>query len=76
MRPPYAVETVVNSRGQVIYQHAPRPRRLMSRAVAYVMTGALRGVLQYGTGKNAARMGLEFSFRALPSGKRVPLEER
>jgi membrane carboxypeptidase/penicillin-binding protein len=32
----------------------------MSRAVAYLMTGALRGVLQYGTGKGAARMGLDF----------------
>jgi membrane carboxypeptidase/penicillin-binding protein len=60
VRAPYAIETVVNSQGRLIYQHTPRPQRLMSRAVAYVMTGALRGVLQYGTGKNAARMGLDF----------------
>jgi penicillin-binding protein 1B len=60
VRPPYAIEAVVNSRGQMIYQHTPRPHRLMSRAVAYLMTGALRGVLQYGTGKGAARMGLNF----------------
>jgi penicillin-binding protein 1B len=60
VRPPYAIEAVVNGRGQVIYQHTPSPRRLMSRAVAYVMTGALRGVMEYGTGKGAARMGLDF----------------
>jgi penicillin-binding protein 1B len=57
---PYAIESVVNSRGQVIYRHEAQPRRLMSRAVAYVITAALRGVLQYGTGKNATRLGLNF----------------
>jgi membrane carboxypeptidase/penicillin-binding protein len=51
---------VVDARGKVIYEHTPHPQRLMSRAVAYLMTGALRGVLQYGTGKNAVRMGLDF----------------
>jgi penicillin-binding protein 1B len=60
VRAPYAIEAVVDSHGKVIYQHSPRPQRLMSRAVAYLMTGALRGVLQFGTGKNAARMGLDF----------------
>jgi penicillin-binding protein 1B len=60
VQPPYAIEAVVDSHGKVIYQHTARPHRLMSHAVAYLMTGALRGVLQYGTGKNAARMGLDF----------------
>jgi membrane peptidoglycan carboxypeptidase len=60
VRAPYAIEAVVNSKGQVVYQHTPRPQRLMSRAVAYIMTGALQGVLQYGTGKTAAHLGLDF----------------
>jgi membrane carboxypeptidase/penicillin-binding protein len=60
VRTPYAIETVVGPGGKVIYQHSPHPQRLMSRAVAYLITGALRGVLQYGTGKNAARLGLDF----------------
>ncbi len=60
VRSPYAIEAVVNGQGQLIYKHAPRAQRLMSRAVAYLMTGALRGVLEYGTGKSAARMGLDF----------------
>jgi penicillin-binding protein 1B len=60
IRAPYAIESVVNSQGRMIYEHAPRPQRLMSRAVAYVMTGALQGVLRYGTGKNASGMGLNF----------------
>jgi membrane carboxypeptidase/penicillin-binding protein len=57
---PYAIEAVVDGQGSVIYQHSPRPQRLMSRAVAYLMTGALRGVMQYGTAKSAARLGLDF----------------
>ena len=61
VRAPYAIEAVVDSHGKMIYQHSPQPQRLMSRAVAYLMTGALRGVLQYGTGKGAARMGLNFA---------------
>ncbi len=60
VRAPYAIEAVVDSHGKVIFQHTVRPQRLMSRAVAYLMTGALRGVMQYGTGKSAARMGLDF----------------
>ncbi len=60
VRPPYAIEAVVDSHGNVIYQHTARQERLMSRAVAYLMTGALQGVLQYGTGASAARMGLDF----------------
>jgi penicillin-binding protein 1B len=60
VRAPYAIESVVNSQGEVIYQHSSQPQRLMSRAIAYLMTGALRGVMQYGTGKSAARMGLDF----------------
>jgi penicillin-binding protein 1B len=60
VRAPYAIEAVVDSHGKMIYQHSLQPHRLMSRAVAYLMTGALRGVLQYGTGKGAARMGLNF----------------
>jgi penicillin-binding protein 1B len=61
VRPPYAIEAVVDSHGNVIYQHVARAQRLMSRAVAFLMTGALQGVLQYGTGASAAKMGLDFA---------------
>jgi penicillin-binding protein 1B len=60
VRPPFAIEAVIDSHGSVIYQHTPQPERLMSRAVAYLMTGALRGVLEYGTGASAGKMGLNF----------------
>jgi len=60
VRAPYAIEAVVDKTGRIIYQHSARPQRLLSHAVSYLMTGALRGVLQYGTGKNAARLGLDF----------------
>jgi membrane carboxypeptidase/penicillin-binding protein len=61
VRPAYAIEAVVDNHGNVIYQHAARAQRLMSRAVAFLMTGALQGVLQYGTGASAAKMGLDFA---------------
>ncbi len=59
-RPPYAIEAVLDGSGHVIYEHRPEAQRLMSRAIAYIMTGALQGVLQWGTGASAARMGLDF----------------
>jgi penicillin-binding protein 1B len=58
--PPYAVETVVDARGRVIYRHAEEENRVIRPAVAYLMTGALKAVLRYGTGASAGRMGLDF----------------
>jgi len=58
--PPYAVEAVVDRHGNAIYRHAEQRQRLMSRAVAYLMTGALQEVLRHGTGASAARIGLDF----------------
>jgi penicillin-binding protein 1B len=57
---PYAITAVVDGHGREIYQHTPEHRRLMSNAVAYLMTGALQGVLQFGTGASARRLGLDF----------------
>ncbi len=57
---PYAVESVVNGAGHVIFQHAIEERRVTSPAVAYLITGALEDVLRYGTGASAQRIGLDF----------------
>ncbi|MGH7933086.1 MAG: transglycosylase domain-containing protein [Candidatus Binataceae bacterium] len=59
-RAPFAIDAVVDGYGREIYQHTPERRRLMSSAVAYLMTGALRGVLKFGTGASATRLGLDF----------------
>ena len=59
-RPPYAIEAIVDGGNHLIYQHSQTPERLMSRAVAYLITGALEGVFQYGTAASAARLGLDF----------------
>jgi len=59
-RPPYAVEAVVDGQGHLIYQHPNQQVRLMSRAVAYLMTGALQAVFKYGTAESAAKLGLNF----------------
>ncbi|MGH7916713.1 MAG: transglycosylase domain-containing protein, partial [Candidatus Binataceae bacterium] len=58
--PPYAITAVVDGHDREIYQHASGRRRLMSDAVAYLMTGALQGVLQFGTGASSQRLGLDF----------------
>jgi penicillin-binding protein 1A len=60
LRPPYAIEAVVDAQSHLIYQHPVVQQRLMSHAIAYLMTGALEGVLKYGTAESAARMGLNF----------------
>jgi penicillin-binding protein 1B len=59
-RPPYAIEAVADARGVTIYQHRGEAQRLMSHAMAYLMTGALRGVLEFGTAASAERLGLDF----------------
>jgi penicillin-binding protein 1B len=59
-RPPYAIEAIVGPGNHLIYEHPETHQRLMSRAVAYLMTGALQGVFQYGTAASAGRLGLDF----------------
>jgi penicillin-binding protein 1B len=59
-RPPYAIESVVDGRGHLVFQHDFQEKRLLKSDVAYVMTGALQGVIQHGTGAKAASMGLNF----------------
>lgn len=61
VRPPYAIEAIVGGDNRLIYQHPAEQERLMSRAVAYLITGALQGVLQYGTAASAGRLGLNFT---------------
>jgi len=59
-RPPYTITAVAGGDGHVLFEHRAEANRLMSRAVAYIMTGALQGVFQYGTAASAARLGLDF----------------
>jgi penicillin-binding protein 1B len=58
--PPYAVEAVVDAKGHQIYQHEDVENRVIRPAVAYLITGALKAVLRYGTGASAGRLGLDF----------------
>ena len=57
---PYAVESVVDAKDHVIFHHEDTSDRVIRPAVAYLITGALKAVLQYGTGASSARMGLDF----------------
>jgi len=58
--PPYAVESVVDAKGHQIYLHEDQSNRIIRPAVAYLITGALKAVLRYGTGASAGRLGLDF----------------
>ena len=57
---PYAVESVVDSAGHLIYRHEDDEKRVINTAVAFLITGALKQVLRYGTGSTAGRMGIDF----------------
>jgi len=59
-RRPYAIESVVDGRGHLIYQHKPKERVAIRPDVNYLITSALQGVLNYGTGASASAMGLDF----------------
>jgi len=58
--PPYAVEAVIDAKGHLIYQHEDQSNRIIRPAVAYLITGALKAVLRYGTGASSGRLGLDF----------------
>jgi penicillin-binding protein 1B len=58
--PPYAVESVVDGQDHLIYSHHADSHQVIDPNVAYVITGALRAVLRYGTGASARRLGLDF----------------
>ena len=59
-RRPYAIESVIDGRGHLIYQHTPKERAEVRPDVSYLITSALEGVLNYGTGASASAMGLDF----------------
>ena len=69
--PPYAVEAVIDAKGHLIYQHEDQSNRIIRPAVAYLITGALKAVLRYGTGASAGGSGSIFRRRARPVRHRI-----
>ncbi len=57
---PYAVNSVIDAAGRTIYTYSSDAHQVIDPNVAYVMTGALKAVLRYGTGAASQRMGLDF----------------
>jgi penicillin-binding protein 1B len=57
---PYAVESVSDANGKLIYQHTPQTSQVIDPNVAYLMTGGLKAVLRSGTGASSARLGIDF----------------
>ena len=59
-RPPYALEAVIDGQGHLVYQHQTVARQMISPAVAYLITGALREVMKYGTAASSKALGVSF----------------
>jgi penicillin-binding protein 1B len=57
---PYAVEAVADASGREVYRHTPDAHQEIDQNVAYLMTGALKAVLRYGTGASSQRLGINF----------------
>ena len=57
---PYAVESVVDAKDHQIYHHEDVSDRVIKPQVAFLITGALKAVLRYGTGASSGRLGLDF----------------
>ncbi|HZD60332.1 MAG TPA: PBP1A family penicillin-binding protein [Anaerolineae bacterium] len=49
----YGIERVELANGEVAYKHEPNPVQVIDKAVAYLVTDALKGVIQGGTGTRA-----------------------
>ena len=54
---PYCIEQIVGPSGEIIYQHAPDERRVLSAQTAYLMTSLLKTVITSGTGTRLASVG-------------------
>jgi penicillin-binding protein 1B len=59
--PSYAIESIVDAKGREIYRHEPAALRTVRPDVAYVVTGALKMVMQSGTGASAKALGLDIA---------------
>ena len=57
---PYAVESVIDAKDHQIYHHEDVSDRVIKPQVAFLITGALKAVLRYGTGASSGRLGLDF----------------
>jgi penicillin-binding protein 1B len=57
---PYALEAVVDGQGRLVYQHTPASRRVATPSVAYLITGALREVMKFGTAARSKALGVDF----------------
>ena len=56
-RPAYAIESVVDGRGHLIFEHEAAEKRLIRRDVAYLITGALEEVLKSEPARGRRRWG-------------------
>jgi membrane peptidoglycan carboxypeptidase len=58
--PSYGLEAVIDGQGNPVYQHRPAPRSVITPPVAYLVTGALREVMKFGTAARSKALGVDF----------------
>lgn len=51
---PYAITKIEDNDGNIIWEHKPQKRMVMSEETAFLMTDMLKTVVNYGTGRKAA----------------------
>jgi penicillin-binding protein 1A len=56
--PHFVISKILDSSGNTIYEYHPRYNKAMSSETAWLMTGMLQGVVQYGTGTKAKIPGV------------------
>lgn len=52
-REPYAIESIVDKSGRILYQHSPDERQVLQRLPRDTMVAMMKGVVLYGTGRAA-----------------------
>ncbi len=55
--PPIFIRYVTDSKGNILQENRPQPKRVLDEEVAYLMTSLLQGVVEHGTGRRAKRIG-------------------
>ncbi|MDX9871182.1 MAG: PBP1A family penicillin-binding protein [Clostridia bacterium] len=50
---PYAITKILDQAGEIVYEHEPAPKRVMSEETAYLVTDMLRTAVTEGTGRQA-----------------------
>ncbi len=55
--PPFSIRYVTDNQGNILEENIPKPKRVLDKVIAYLMTSLLQGVVEHGTGWRAKYIG-------------------